>query len=122
MGITIWKEKLFILRTEHTMYVMERDRRGILRHVYWGSPAGIEEDFESLPEENSENGYHPYVDRVMEEYSSFGAGHYKETALKLEYHDGTKDFRYRITDYKAENNTLSIRLDDSSYPCGVTLI
>lgn len=122
MGITIWKEKLFILRTEHTMYVMERDRRGILRHVYWGSPAGIEEDFESLPEENSENGYHPYVDRVMEEYSSFGAGHYKETALKLEYHDGTRDFRYRITDYKAENNTLSIRLDDSSYPCGVTLI
>lgn len=121
MGITIWKEKLFILQTDHTMYVMKKDPQGILRHVYWGGPAGSAKDFETLPKEPGGNGYHPYVDRVMEEYSAFGGGHYKETALKLEYQDGTRDFRYKVTGYKAGNNTLCVCLTDSAYSCSVTL-
>lgn len=121
MGITVWKEKIFVLETDHSMYVMEKEESGLLRHLYWGKRAGCAADFENFPAQDRGDGCHPHIDKTGEEYSSFGGQHYRETALKLEYHDGTKDFRYRIAGYTVEENTLSIRLEDIFYPCAVTL-
>lgn len=122
MGVTVWKDRIFVLQTRNTMYVMERDQRGFLRHLYWGKAAGCAADFEELAEEEWENSYHTFADKTMEEYAPFGGMRYKETAMKLEYSDGTKDFRYQVAGYEAEENRLSIRLQDLFYPCTVTLI
>lgn len=121
MGITVWKDRIFVLQTKNSMYVMEQDHRGLLRHLYWGCRAGSGTDFEELPEEEWENSYHPFADKTMEEYAPFGGLRYKETALKLEYSDGTKDFRYRVEGYETAQNSLFIRLKDIFYPCAVTL-
>lgn len=120
MGLTIWKERIFMIRTNRSAYVMEIDSHGLLRHLYWGAPAGKAQDFEDMREEG-DNGYHPYADRTMEEYAPFGGMRYKETACRLEYADGTKDFRYRVSGYETEGNWLRIFLQDTAYPCRVTL-
>lgn len=122
MGISVWKDRIFVLETAHSMYVMERDRRGFLRHLHWGRAAGCAADFEELPEETGENSYHVFADQAMEEYAPFGGMRYKETAVKLEFSDGTKDFRYQVAGYEAQKNQLSICLKDSFYPCTITLL
>lgn len=120
MAVQIYGEKIFALQTEKSTYVMEKDSHGLLRHLYWGRKVEAIGDFEGIPEEGS-NGYHPYVDRIMEEYAPFGDMRYKETALKLEYEDGTKDFRYRLEGWETVENGLELFLQEETYPCRVTL-
>lgn len=121
MGISIWKDKIYMLETKNSMYVMQEDSEGLLRHLYWGKKAGTAEDFEDVSEEENATQYYQHVETTREEYSPFGGMRYKESACKLEYSDGTNDFRYQIACHEIDGNKLSISLVDIDYPCRIVL-
>ena len=121
MAINIYQDKIFALQTKNNSYLLKKDENGLLSHVYWGKRIDCIADFDETTQ-RSENSYHLHVDQTMEEYAPFGGMRYKETALKLEFCDGTKDFRYRLTRYEADENRLELILEDVFYPCRVRLI
>ncbi len=120
MSIQVKDETLFILNTKHTSYAFFKDDEEVLVHLYWGSIIERPEDFDVKTMEG-EQGYHPNLDKKREECSSFGCMRYKETSMKVSYHDGVRDVRYRIKGWKVEENHLAITLEDTHYPFAVTL-
>lgn len=120
MAVYVLEDKLFVLETENTSYSFCLDAQGFLSHLYFGKKIERKEDF-FVPDKYSGTNYHPYRDAFMEEFSSFGMMRYKESALKVTFSDGTKDFRYRVSGYDLENNKLSLTLRDAYYPFEIML-
>lgn len=120
MGVTVKEEKLFALHTKNTSYVFFLDDDGILVHLYWGKKIERLDDFDTSTMEG-EQGYHPNIDKKMEECSSYGMMRYKEASMKIEFEDGVRDFRYHVTGYSIEGNHLKIVLEDVFYPLRITL-
>lgn len=109
------KDKLFVLNTQNTSYAFFQDDDGILTHLYWGKKMTYIEDYDVQTLEG-EQGFHPNIDKKMEECSSYGMMRYKEGSLKVSFDDGVRDFRYIVKDYKVEGNHLTITLEDEYYP------
>lgn len=120
MSIRVLEERVFVLETKCVTYSFCVDSRGILRHLYFGKKIERAEDFLAV-DEGSKSGHYLYVDAAMEELSSFGMTHYRETGLKVAFSDGTKDFRYRVSGYEAEENKLAVTLQDIYYPFEIVL-
>lgn len=120
MSISVYRERIFMLNTERMSYVIYVDKSGLLGNAYWGSRLERVEDFEDAA---AKPGYHNCSEshHVMEECSSYGSFHFKEPSVKLQYKDGTGDFRYRVDGYEIDGNVLSIRLRDVGYPFEVVL-
>lgn len=112
--------KTFLLNTADTSYAFCINPQGLLRHLYWGRRIVHLQDFEDI-REPGDNGYYPRVDRTMEEFSSFGMMRYKETAMKLRFADGVRDFRYQVADTQIQDDMLTITLTDEHYPVKVEL-
>ena len=106
--------KLYVLNTAHTTYAFFEDDDGILVHLYWGKRISRIEDFDTDTMQG-EQGFHPNLDKKMEECSSYGCMRYKETSIKLEFADGVRDFRYRVLKSETEGNHLTICLKDIYY-------
>lgn len=120
MAIQVIMDQLFVLQTKNTSYAFFLDGDGILVHLYWGKKIARAEDFDT----NTiigEQGYHPSIDRKMEECSSFGMMRYKEGSLKTAFEDGVRDFRYRMIEYKIQENELIITLEDCHYGLQIIL-
>lgn len=120
MAIQVFQDKLFVLQTQHTSYAFFKDEDGILVHLYWGKKIERLEDFD-LGTMEGEQGYHPNIDKKMEECSSFGMMRYKEGSLKVAFEDGVRDFRYRLADITIKNNQLTITLEDCHYGLQIIL-
>ena len=120
MGVIVKEDRLFILNTRNTSYAFFQDDDGILVQLYWGKKIERPEDYDT---ETMvwEQGYHPAVDKKREECTSFGMMRYKETSMKFIFPDGVRDFRYRMKEYRAEENRLDLVLEDVYYPLQVTL-
>ena len=91
MAIVFDKEnRLFTLCTKNSMYQMKADDKGILLHTYYGRKTDIcdysyliqrrDHGFSGNPDEAA--GDRTYsTDTLPQEYSSFGSGDYRESAL-----------------------------------------
>jgi len=138
MSIVVKGDKLFHLSTKNTSYVFDVDysgdlehdtqhrayvgNQGTLRHLYFGQKIDNTDDF--VFTENFVSwtpAVHSHVDQIMEEFSSFGTLRYKETAMKVVFSDGTKDFRYNYKGHKVNGNCLTVTLEDVHYPLTVEL-
>lgn len=91
-------------------------------NAYWGPLVERSEDFADTsflmePLAIPEQQFWP------EEYSSFGGLHFKETACKINFFDGTRDFRWAPATYELapDGNTLCLILHDLYYPIDVRL-
>lgn len=120
MGIIVQNETLFILNTKSTTYAFFEDDEGILVNLYWGKKISRIEDFDTRTM-TGEQGYHPNIDKKMEECSSYGMTRYKETSCKVSFADGVRDFRYCAIEYRIDGNHLAIVLEDAHYPFQMTL-
>lgn len=120
MGIRIVEDKLFLMNTNSTTYAFFKDEEEILVHLYWGKKITREKDF-NVNTMEGEQGYHPNIDKKREECSSFGCMRYKETSFKITFSDGTRDYRYRVKDFKTEGNHLTIITEDIYYKVQVIL-
>lgn len=110
MAIVLNEDKsLFTLYTNHSMYQMKVDNLGVLLHTYYGKRTGAV-DYSYLIS-NRDRGFagNPYqagTDRsysleiLPQEYSCFGSGDYRESALKIRYSMGTRAMELRYVGYE----------------------
>lgn len=121
MAVNILRDRLFVLQTDHTTYAFFIDDEGILVHLYWGKRIDRIEDFD-LRTMTGEQGYHPNIDKKMEECSSFGMMRYKEGSMKIEFGEGVRDFRYCVKKYEIlGENELILLLEDEYYKFSLEL-
>ncbi len=111
---------LYVLDTLHTIYAFFEDEEQVLVHLYWGKKIVRAEDFDTKTMEG-EQGFHPNMDKKMEECSSYGCMRYKEASMKVTFEDGARDFRYQVSGSSIEGNHLTICLKDCYYPFEVIL-
>lgn len=120
MAVHILEDRVFVLETRHASYSFCIDSQGLLSHLYFGKKIARREDF-LVPDKDAGPEHHPNGDAFMEEFSCFGMMRYKESAMKVTFSNGTKDFRYKVSGYDWTDNKLSVTLTDIYYPFEVTL-
>lgn len=118
MAIVFDKEnRLFTLCTKNSMYQMKADDKGILLHTYYGRKTDIcdysyliqrrDHGFSGNPDEAT--GDRTYsTDTLPQEYSSFGSGDYRESALDIRYDNGTRTLGLRYEGYEIIKGKYSI--------------
>ena len=118
MAIVFDKEnRLFTLCTKNSMYQMKADDKGILLHTYYGRKTDIcdysyliqrrDHGFSGNPDEAA--GDRTYsTDTLPQEYSSFGSGDYRESALDIRYDNGTRTLGLRYEGYEIIKGKYSI--------------
>lgn len=121
MSINLSKDnKIFKLDTNNTSYVFGVDDKGLLRHIYWGTKIeNIEDFYMPVLEEVSTND--PVFEVTPEEFPVHGGLRYKETCLKVNFNDGTRDLLYKYNGYNIEGNVLIVKLLDDYYDFEINL-
>ncbi len=149
MAITIDAEKrIFTLETDHTMYQMQADSYGVLRHLWYGAKTGCDMSYlQDYPDVGfSGNIYEAGNDRTYSldtlplEYAGAGVGDFRVPAVAAVHADGSnaldlrydshivKPGKYAIEGlpavYAAENEaeTLEVVLRDTASAVEVTLL
>ncbi|HVX66057.1 MAG TPA: alpha-galactosidase [Bryobacteraceae bacterium] len=103
-GAGIW-----VLDTEHTSYVLGRDAKGLIQHMYWGARIARAEDFgtaHAFPEHSS------FDPAEGEEYPGWGGFRYVEPCLKVTFDGGVRDLVLQYSSHEVSENTLVLRLKD----------
>ncbi len=89
MSKIICRDKIFVIETENTHYVIGIDNTGCNRHVYWGKKCDVN-DYE-IDYNNGENSHNTVLDEITQEYTVFGSTMYRECALKANFSDTPAD-------------------------------
>ena len=142
------EKKIFTLETDHTMYQMQADAYGVLRHLWYGAKTGCDMSYlQDYPDVGfSGNIYAAGNDRTYSldtlplEYAGAGVGDFRvpavaavhadgSSALDLRYYSHTvKPGKYAVEGlpavYAAENEaeTLEVVLRDTASAVEVTLL
>lgn len=119
MSKIICRDKIFVIETENTHYVIGIDNEGFNRHVYWGKKCDVN-DYE-IDYNHGENAHNTVLDEITQEYTVFGSTMYRECALKANFADGCREVDLKYTGYEQNGNTLSLNFSDTYYPLTVTL-
>lgn len=119
MSKIICKDKIFVIETENTHYVIGIDNVGFNRHVYWGKKCDVN-DYE-IDYNYGENAHNTVLDEITQEYTVFGSTMYRGCALKANFADGCREIDLKYTGYEQNENTLSLNFSDTYYPLAVTL-
>lgn len=112
-------EKIFIIETKNTHYVLGADKNGLLRHIHWGKPA-MPSDYEiRMTYECNSN--HSGLDYAELEYTVFGGTMYRNCAFKCEYSDKCRDSAFTFKSAKESKGKLDITLTDKVYNIDIIL-
>ena len=98
------EKKIFTLETDHTMYQMQADAYGVLRHLWYGAKTGCDMSYlQDYPDVGfSGNIYAAGNDRTYSldtlplEYAGAGVGDFRVPAVAAVHADGSSalDLRY----------------------------
>ncbi|MBR2133916.1 MAG: alpha-galactosidase [Eubacterium sp.] len=113
------KKNIFVLDTKSRHYVIGVDEYGCVHNIHWGRKCPIE-DYET-PFSHDVGHNHRMKDCFREEYTGFGGTVYKECAIKALFSDACRELDLKYKDFKAEDNSLEITLNDTYYPLEITL-
>jgi alpha-galactosidase len=114
------EQKLWILETAHTSYVLGINEQNALQSLYWGKKVTREEDF--APAHIAEPyAYESAESMTTEEYPGWGGVRYSEPCLKVTLQDGTRDLVLRYVSHQIRGDVLEIRTRDIKYDLYVTL-
>lgn len=108
------KKNIFALQTKKTSYVFGIDNEGLIRNLYWGIKINNIEDFD-MPILTEVSTNDPVYEITPEEFPVHGGLRYKETCLKVKFHDGTRDLCYKYDGYSIKEDELIINLKDTYY-------
>ena len=111
------KKQLFTLCTQNSMYQMKADDYGVLLHTYYGKRTEItdysyliqrrDHGFSGSPYE-LENDRTYSLDVLPQEYSCFGSGDYRESALDIRYQNGARALELRFCGYEIREGKYEI--------------
>ena len=113
MAILLDRERgLISLQTRNTEYQMKIDSRGVLLHLYYGgriygsdlshTVCRMDRGFSGNPADIGATDRSYSLDVLPQEYSCFGAGDYRSTALAVEFADGSRACELRVQDCRIE--------------------
>lgn len=111
--------RIFVIETQNTHYVIGVDNDGIVRNLHWGKKASVD-CYQVLPY-GAPNSNHSARDIMNEEYTAFGGTCYRNCAFKCVYHDGTRDAVLRFHNANQSKGVLDIVLVDKEYDLYATL-
>ncbi len=114
------KNRIFALQGKHSEYLFCLHSNGLLKHLYWGEKTNAIDDFEE-GWTITLSAHDVAPDIVPEEYSPLGGLRFKETSLKAEFSDGTRDVKPVYDGHDISGETLKINLKDEHYPLKVDL-
>ena len=112
------EKKLFTLHTNNTTYQMKADSLGTLLHVYYGERSDDSDKsyaiclrgrgFSGNPYEMGKENRDYSLDVLPQEYSCYGTGDYRITALKVQNGDGSLAVALRYKGYQVSKGKYSI--------------
>lgn len=119
MSIVVEKQKhLFTLHTKNTTYQMKADRYGTFLHIYYGERTDDtdksyticfrDRGFSGNPYEIGKENREYSLDVLPQEYSCYGAGDYRISALKVESENGSCAAALRYKEYQIRKGKYSI--------------
>ena len=112
------KNRIFTLHTLRTTYQMKVDNTGVLLHTYYGARTDdgdlsqliyhMDRGFSGNPYEKGKTDKGYSLDMLPQEYSCFGTGDYRVTALRVRNADGSRaaDLRYQGHEVRAGKYAL----------------
>jgi alpha-galactosidase len=110
--------RVFTLQTKHSTYQMKADELGVLLHTYYGektdhSDKGLlcyrsDRGFSGNPFELGTSDRTYSLDSLPQEYSGFGTGDYRITALRVRNQDGSQAVDLRYTGHRVEKGKYGI--------------
>ena len=117
------KQQLFVLQTKNTCYQMRVDETGLLRHVYYGRSVG--RGSMTYMEKACDRGFsgNPYdfrenrgcsADVMPQEYSTFGAGDYRPSALRTVLGNGSRTAELHYAGHTIREGKYAL----DGLPCG----
>lgn len=115
----ICKNKIFILETKNTHYVLGVDKYGYNRHLHWGKKCDGDDYF--IREIRDQNSNHSMLDEFKQEYTPFGRTLFRGSSIKAQFSDGCRDICLKYDGYEANGNILKLNFSDEVYPLTVTL-
>lgn len=112
--------KVFTLHTKNTTYQMKADSLGVLLHVYYGERTDDSDKsyaicmkdrgFSGNPYEMGAAGHKEYsLDTLPQEYSCYGTGDYRISALKVQNEDGSLAAALRFKEYRIRKGKYAIK-------------
>lgn len=113
------EDKVFVIDTKYTHYVLGVDEKDFLRHVHWGKKINPE-DYE-VEHTYDVNSNHSNLDWANMEYTVFGGKMYRNCAFKCQYSDGCRDSVFTFSSAKQEKGLLEITLTDKQYDIDIIL-
>ncbi len=119
MAIHISDNNIFVLETKNTHYVLGVDKYGYNRHIHWGKKCSVS-DYEAT-DIWDENSNHTRLDMACQEYTVFGGTMYRESDLKVQFHDKCREIELEFVNAQAENNELTVVFKDKAYPLQIAL-
>lgn len=112
------KEKLFTLQTRNSTYQMKVDALGVLVHTYYGEKTDnsdksylfcyMDRGFSGNPYEIGKENRTYSLDVLPQEYSCFGIGDYRISALKVQNTNGSQASELRYVGYERKKGKYSI--------------
>lgn len=108
-------DKIFVIETKNTHYVLGVGDDNLLRHIHYGRKASGYEV--AMTYECNSN--HSALDFAKQEYTPFGGTMYRNCAFKCTYPDGCRDTVLKFADAKQTDNSLEIKLIDEAYDVSV---
>ena len=119
MSIVIDAEKkLFTLHTKNTTYQMKADGQGTFLHVYYGERSDNSDKSYTICFKDRGFSGNPYdlgkeskdysLDVLPQEYSCYGTGDYRISALKIQNRDGSCAVELRYRGYQISKGKYSI--------------
>lgn len=110
MGIVLDEKKsLYTLQTKNSMYQMKVDAVGVLLHTYYGKRTEAFDYSYLITYKDRGFAGNPYdvgrdktysLETLPQEYSCFGSGDYRASALKIRYHMGTRALELRFVSHE----------------------
>ncbi len=83
--------KLWLLNTSTSSYVLGVNERNELQTLYWGGPVTRAADFTSAHTGRERSSFDPAATNTREEYPAWGGTRYFEPSLKVTRPDGNRD-------------------------------
>ena len=117
MAVYVDENSLFTLYTKNSMYQMKADSLGVLLHTYYGKPTDKfdysylisrrDHGFAGNPFEAGEDRTYS-LETLPQEYTCFGGGDFRESALKIRHPMGSWSMRLVFEKYHMEKGKYDI--------------
>ncbi len=115
-------ERMWILETKRSAYVLGLNGDGWLLHCYWGARLPRLEDYPAPAETPGWASFNGPGQILPEEYPAYGGTKYVEPCLKATFASGVRDCVWRFVEaQQAGDEELLLIVEDTLYPLRVAL-